>query len=386
MNNNHISHSGSHFLTSRCPQTVIVNGLVELPNESNKCSHGQGVVAMRTTSARRARRLVGFTLVELLVVIAIIGILIGLLLPAVQAAREAARRMQCTNNLKQMGLAIHNYVQSFMLMPPAGWSATGQFNSANLGKQGSSTAPSGVGFHGLILDFLEQSAVQIQASTMYIDGAVLPPFERSPISGYICPSAPDALLTWSVDASNAPSSPASWGTYYPQHYPPVLGAIGTNLWGGPNYVYTSGTDLTFKDGFHLGGYSNNGALILDKPLRIAEITDGTSNTFALGEFSWDFVLNVPTGTKQGFFPFWGHSTDSGTDDWGAYCCRNQLYPINSPMTATMEMNDYSFGSMHPSGCNFLCADGSVRFWANTTDLKILQAFATRNGGEAASPP
>src|SRR3990172_9360444 len=99
----------------------------------------------------KLRRLGGFTLVELLVVIAIIGILIALLLPAVQAAREAARRTHCTNNLKQIGLAIHNYEHAYRRLPPGGWKKVGP-GAPNL------RHPEGISMHGLVLPFLEETA------------------------------------------------------------------------------------------------------------------------------------------------------------------------------------------------------------------------------------
>ena len=290
-----------------------------------------------------------FTLVELLVVIAIIGVLIGLLLPAVQAAREAARRMQCTNNLKQIGLGILNYENTLGYLPPAGWSGAAAQTPAT-------GPPQGTNVYAIILPYVEQTALRGMASQVNL-ATGLTRVERIRVPIYICPSA--QLQEYQV-ANGTPDD----GTYYPQHYNPVLGAKGKNLWNGPDYV--------FKDRFGYGGTAISGALTLDVVFRIADIVDGTSNTFAVGELSWDI----------GFFPLWPRSTSSGSDNFGFYCCRNQLYPLNSYNLPGAKLNDYSFGSMHPSGTNFLYVDGSVHYWNDAGELRLLQAFATRDGGEA----
>jgi len=144
------------------------------------------------------RRYRGFTLVELLVVIAIIGILIALLLPAVQAAREAARRMQCSNNLKQLGLAILNYESTFRYLPPGGWSRHAR------------PFPDGASLHAIVLPYLEQVGLREQLAGVNL--ASLSNLETLRINTFRCPSS---ILLDYTDAS---------GTYYFQHYPAVLGA------------------------------------------------------------------------------------------------------------------------------------------------------------------
>ena len=290
----------------------------------------------------------GFTLVELLVVIAIIGVLVALLLPAVQAAREAARRTHCVNNLKQIGLAILNYEHAKRYLPPAGWK-----NALGGATKG---YPEGTSLHGLILPFLEETNVEagLQQETVYLDTVA----ESRRIETYLCPSCLKV-------SSGSPT------LLYNQHYNPVLGAKGTNLWGGPNYILTG--NLTY------GGYANTGALIFHRPLKISKITDGTSKTFAVGEMSWEHGrLNTR----------WVRSTSGGSDNDASYCCRNQVYGLNSVQMANdlSNMNDFSFGSAHPGGGHFLLVDGSVHFFPETVEVRTLQAFATRAGGEIDTLP
>ena len=297
---------------------------------------------------RNARR--AFTLVELLVVIAIIGILVALLLPAVQAAREAARRTHCVNHLKQIGLAMLNYEHANRRLPPAGWK-----NMA--GSQPDTGHPQGVSVHGLILPYLEEIAVEAELKQINVFSLTVS--ERKKITAYLCPSGFASELDFAGGGGNPP------GIYYVQHYNPVLGAKGTNSWGGANYVMSGGLSC--------GGYATSGAMIFDKPLKISKITDGTSKTFAFGEMSWDFDM----------YPFWLRSTSGGSDNDCSYCCRNLFYALNSVRKAadSSNMNDFSFGSMHTGGAHFSLVDGSVQFVAETVDLRILQAFATRDGGE-----
>ncbi len=308
-----------------------------------------------------------FTLVELLVVITIIGILIALLLPAVQAAREAARRVQCSNNLKQIGLAILNYEEAYCYLPPAGYS----------NGMGARPNPSGISLLGLVLPYLELTGLE---SMLEVDEVYhLTPSEMQRVAAYICPSQPkDSWL--------------SEGEYYfLQHYNPVLGPTGPDLWNGGSYPFIVGY---LGSGSDSGGYSTAGALPMlvwgdiscperkGWARRIADIRDGTSHTFLVGEMSWD---------EGSLISFWPRSTSGGQGGENfSYCCRNLRYAINAYDYATAgaagKANDTSFGSNHSGGCHFLLGDGSVHFISENTNLKILQALATRDGGEVIKVP
>jgi prepilin-type N-terminal cleavage/methylation domain-containing protein len=292
----------------------------------------------------------GFTLVELLVVIAIIGVLVALLLPAVQAAREAARRTQCGNNLRQCGLAILNYESSKSHLPPAGYKNAVP-GTAHTGH------PMGVSLHGLILPYVEQQSVGDELKEVQLYQFV--PSESVRIPMFLCPSAEKESVTWDPD------------TFYLQHYHPVLGAMGPNLWTG-NGIYPrvrgEGTD------FHYGYYAVTGATIFDQPQGFKDIVDGSTNTFVLGEMSWEGAVPLDS--------LWARSTSGGSGSTFSYCCRNLRYGIEALRAdRTNEKNNASFGSPHPGVCHFLMADGSLQLFSRETDLKILQAHATRDDGE-----
>ncbi len=308
-----------------------------------------------------------FTLVELLVVITIIGILIALLLPAVQAAREAARRVQCSNNLKQIGLAILNYENLLLYLPPAGYS--------NGRSPQSHSYPNGISVYGIIPPYLEQAALgEMLVQGERIDGHIIPS-ENIRVPIFLCPSQPNkARLDESL-------------TVYLQHYNPVLGPSGPDQWNGGDYPVEFAVSSPTRVSW--GGYATSGAMPMllwnssctkrtngNRVLRMADIYDGSSNTFLIGEMSWDSGV---------LWSYWPRSTSCSTSGWGmSYCCRNLRYAIHA--FDDLWSNDTSFGSNHPGGCHFLLGDGSVHFLSENTQLRILQALATRDGGEVVEIP
>ncbi len=203
----------------------------------------------------------GFTLVELLVVIAIIGILIALLLPAVQAAREAARRTQCSNNLKQIGLGLHNYHDARGVLPPGG-----------AGTPSTAQANDGMGFHVYILPYVEHEALfgKFDLATPY---NVAPNRALGPavVPIYQCPSAVN-FFTENNGENDAPSGGRGRTTHYHGNM-------------GPNDLVNT-TRYQVVGATCNGGQAQQGVLGRDTKWRLTDILDGTSNTFMVGETSW----------------------------------------------------------------------------------------------------
>jgi prepilin-type N-terminal cleavage/methylation domain-containing protein/prepilin-type processing-associated H-X9-DG protein len=285
---------------------------------------------------------VGFTLIELLVVIAIIAILIGLLLPAVQKVREAAARIKCANNLKQLGLALHAYHDTYTRLPPGG-------SGPNIGGFVASPGMTGsIGYTVYILPQVEQDPVFRQMNTT-VNYNQPPNDTTAPllIPIYQCPSG---LVTESALVTGKT-----------HHYPGVAGPKGTNPQTGVTYTTTGGTQ---------GGISHHGVLGPNTRITLVGITDGTSNTLMVGELSWKDANCYRPWTR-------------GWDSDAMASSKNVTNPMNStPYNGSSNFNDVSFGSMHPGGANFLLADGSVRFVQQSIDMDTYRAVASRDGGES----
>lgn len=323
---------------------------------------------------KRLLRKPAFTLVELLVVIAIIGILIALLLPAVQAAREAARRSQCTNNLKQIGLAMHNYHDTHKVLP------LGSFNLREVWPS------NGTNWRALILPFMEQTSVHDQLSfsmsssfmagnTDALKGNTV--LRRLLISAYRCPSCSEDAFE-DFQYSNNPERTLV------VNYAGISGAARPVPGLDPNF----GT----KDCGH-GWGCNNGMLAPNESFKLAACTDGTSNTMLLGEQSsiiQPSATQAPQTLSSNYYGGWYGSRhprptlDANCGDlWqtGTTCIR---YAINLKIAAIGAERPYRsntvLNSRHPGGVNVCLTDGSVRFVAETIDFDNLKRMACRRDG------
>ncbi|RCS48274.1 DUF1559 domain-containing protein [Bremerella cremea] len=335
-----------------------------------------------------------FTLVELLVVIAIIGVLIALLLPAVQQAREAARRMSCSNNMKQMGLALHNYHDTYRTFPPI---AIGEW-------PGSSGWVRYASWMTRILPFIEQKAAydMVNVSDSTYDNTD---------AGYAAPARGwKAMATARVEGYWCPSSPLKKTSSYPtSSATQSLGAPATIDIQIPDYaanggsVYKGGTASTLSDkqAWGWGGYvADNGGMGIvfrkdvgpafpGQPTNFASLTDGSSNTIMVGEQS--NYLNKDHDARAGYVNggFWSGGT--GTDSNALSNYTATLYPINAVNVAWMGMapdwgldtyvfNNTAFRSAHPGGAQFTLGDGSTRFIAETINFPTYTALMDRADG------
>jgi len=296
-----------------------------------------------------------FTLIELLVVIAIIGVIIALLLPAVQAAREAARRAQCSNNLKQMGLAFHSYHSAYDTFPP-GYitkTLTNQVDSPETGP--------GWGWGTMILNDLEQKPLYNAVNfSLPLTDPGSPTVRTAILSVFLCPSSTggNSAVTLNDASGNSLTKDLSPGQY----------VASAGQWEVEEFPA-----------------QNNGIFYRNSRVGLRDITDGSSSTLMVGERS----RNVADATWVGVIPY-------------ARVCTNPKWPIQTCETANVmilghtgpspdqrwvDVPNYKgagpddFWSLHPGGCNFLFADGSVRFIKESVNPKIFSYLSTRAGNE-----
>jgi len=325
-------------------------------------------ISKRIVASRRK----AFTLVELLVVIAIIGVLVALLLPAVQAAREAARRISCGNNVKQLGLSLHNYHDTFNAFPPSATITPGQtFDSWSA--------------QARLLPFIEQENLGdlINWSASY---ASQPLVTRTRVASLMCPSE-----------VNDKERPDGALTHYPLNY-----GINVGVWHVFNPTAGSGGD---------------GIVYPNSQTGFAAITDGSSNTMAFAEVKAynpyfrdgkSASATIPSSVTDGRLKQGDFKTNSGHTEWvdgrahqsgftGTFPPNTEIIHVDGveydvDFTSSREgktTNEITYASVtsrsyHPGGVQVSMSDGSVRFVAETIALQTWRAMATRAGGEVIS--
>jgi prepilin-type N-terminal cleavage/methylation domain-containing protein len=343
----------------------------------------------------------GFTLVELLVVIAIIGILVGLLLPAVQAAREAARRMSCSNQLKQLALAFHNYESAHKKVPRlASWVDNGA------GMQQSNW--NGYSAHTMILPYIEQGNLfnQLGFNQYHYDGAVRAPMSippvvigRTPISTFVCPSDLPYPATSNRNAQGWEQSEMGWN----------------------NYGCSEGSN----SGYNVATAEQNGFFRRAVDVGFKDIIDGLSNTIMLAEFNKGDNTSSQFNITAGDFPngiafpgSWTHQFPSqqAVTEYGQTCLAagpsshrstagfrwiapgfyntaiNTVAPPNWQFPACMPCAGCGQGdsqgvfparSRHTGGAMHAMGDGSVQFISNNVDFRTYQALGSAKGNDTA---
>ncbi|VTS04458.1 DUF1559 family PulG-like putative transporter [Tuwongella immobilis] len=308
------------------------------------------------------RRRTGFTLIELLVVIAVVAILIGLLLPAVQKVRESAARMQCQNNLKQLGLALHGFHGIHEVFPASGWTTSGIGN------------PNGkyVGWRPLTLPFIEQENLQrLYKFEFNWWEDTNPTAAGVPVKTYVCPSVGNRIAVTSAVAK--PPRPAMTFPVplAPTDYEAIMGVQNTVN----PAIYTSA--------------NNRSAMFRNSRISISGITDGTSTTLLLVECAArpmllrnrTMVPDVRNDQGQGWADSEGPFSFDGSDAAGIPY-EGIAAPDNArSMNATNLNEPYSF---HGNGCNVLFADGHVRFLNESLPARTFAALVTRAAGEVIS--
>jgi len=378
--------------------------------------------------SRNQSRTRGFTLIELLVVIAIIAVLIGLLLPAVQSAREAARRAQCVNNLKQIGLACHNYLDTQGVFPPGaistptsdGWNGNfftwcvlilpqieggTTYNALNLnyGVGVSSVhgiaAPAGAdltAYYGVPKVFScpsdgdQDNGKRPWVSTPSNQGCPYanpmgqaPAFSTpiSPLTGQNVPDVPvtNYALSWGDNYAGGPlNGGLPWETFPGTNLAPGTVRIGYNGFWGTNY----GADFVHGGGT-LRGFADYSSM---QVASIASVTDGTSNTILVGE-----VLPV-ADANNAFWTSTGSASgttvppsfDTNSYPASAADCNCKWQGATTPVGCRFSAAAKGFASRHPGGANYLFADGSVKFLRKSISMPTYNALGSRNGGEVVS--
>lgn len=321
-------------------------------------------MSIRTVRSR------GFTLVELLVVIAIIGILVALLLPAVQAAREAARRMSCSNNLKQQALALQNYHDVYLVFPPA-LIGSGRYNSAAY-YVGNNNVKNTTGF-ALLLKFMEKGP-EADLYNYGLCSSASSPYGM-PVAGTDVTNAPVTSLRYKM--LECPSSPAAGEN----RLEAGTGFYSMNNGKRTNYFFSTGSSTDYDGPWaNLNGDIRQGAFGNDGAATLAAITDGTSNTVCIGEGSGGrhktAIQFGPWGMTGTHTAVHGYTPSSSTTVLNATTSSIPYgtdWNINRPFQNDSLKRTYAwvYNSLHPGGAQFAFCDGSAKFIGQSIDYLVL---------------
>ncbi len=301
----------------------------------------------------------GFTLIELLVVIAVIAILVALLLPAAQQVREAARRSQCRNHLKQIGLALHNYHETFGTLPPGNVHKAGNENTASVAAWG---------WGAFILPQVEQSPLfdRLQVNQRDLDAVLrdntLNTLTQTPITVFRCPS----------DTAPERNNKRSFNDPYDADFTNGPAHLATS-----NYIAVHGTRWSTPQQWIANGRDPFGTFWGDSSVRFRDITDGTSNTFFVGERDWDCLAGVWPGVRN----YTGNGNVGNRQHLGLVDVKLNDPALDASGNAECERG---FSSKHPGGGHFVLGDGRVMFVSenihfDNTNLNATNADAANMG-------